>query len=107
MEAKHGIILGLSIGNNYGLSNKYYFYDKIKKNIYELETGIFKGKTDQVFPTFLSFTADNSFYGYYQDISVYKFLLDSNLLKKGKLYNIIKNSKKGDNPVLVEFKLKN
>jgi hypothetical protein len=107
MEAKHGIILGLSIGNNYGLSNKYYFYDKIKKNIYELETGMFKEKTDQVFPTFLSFTADNSFYGYYQDISVYKFLLDSNLLRKGKLYNIIKNSKKGDNPVLVEFKLKN
>ena len=107
MEAKHGIILGLSIGNNYGLSNKYYFYDKIKKNIYELETGMFKEKTDRVFPTFLSFTADNSFYGYYQDISVYKFLLDSNLLKKGKLYNIIKNSKKGDNPVLVEFKLKN
>ena len=33
MEAKHGIILGLSIGNNYGLSNKYYFYDKIKKNL--------------------------------------------------------------------------
>jgi hypothetical protein len=40
-------------------------------------------------------------------MSDYKVLLKYGYLKNGQLFDIIKESKKGDNPVLVEFKLKN
>ncbi|SEA59672.1 6-bladed beta-propeller protein [Segatella bryantii] len=107
METKNGIIFSLKHGDKYAIYNKHYLYDKVKRNIYEIQTGVYREKIDRIFPFSISFTDDNSFYGYYRDMSDYKVLLKYGYLKNGQLFDIIKESKKGDNPVLVEFKLKN
>lgn len=106
IEAKEGIVFNVTIGCEYGMTSKFYYYDKKDKMIYEIKTYVFRGKIDRIFPDELCFAEDNTIYGYYRDLSSYKFLLESGQLKKGRLRNLIEKSKKGDNPVIVEFKLK-